>query len=211
MVFPDGAQGGRAAYLKRLFARSPSSWPTLPSVELAGRASLRQRAGEGRPRQLAELAGNIVRGSRLGLEIELKGPVGERNIYTLRGRGVALCDASSEEARSRRSPARSPRATARRSTVPSPTRSSPRCAGVALERAGPASRFDIVLTDRSGEDLVAFSTAIARRDGPIANIYRVDLDAVRRDEAPLDLLLSETSLCVNTTAAGGNASLMSIG
>jgi RHH-type proline utilization regulon transcriptional repressor/proline dehydrogenase/delta 1-pyrroline-5-carboxylate dehydrogenase len=80
-----------------------------------------------------------------------------------------------------------------------------------IELAGPTSRFDAVLTDRQGADLVAFLGEIARRDGPIVSVFCVDVDTLRRDQAPLDFLLSERSLCVNTTAAGGNASLMSIG
>jgi delta 1-pyrroline-5-carboxylate dehydrogenase len=45
----------------------------------------------------------------------------------------------------------------------------------------------------------------------IASVFRVDADVLRDDAAPIDLMLGERSLCVNTTAAGGNASLMSIG
>ena len=56
-----------------------------------------------------------------------------------------------------------------------------------------------------------FSARSRGREGPIASVFRVDADTLRRDEAPLDFLLGERSLCVNTTAAGGNASLMSIG
>ena len=52
---------------------------------------------------------------------------------------------------------------------------------------------------------------IARREGPIVSVFRVDEETLRSDQAPLDFLLCERSLCVNTTAAGGNASLMSIG
>ena len=80
-----------------------------------------------------------------------------------------------------------------------------------LERAQRHSRFEAVLTDRKGAELVAFLREIARREGPIASVFRVDVDTLRRDEAPLDFLLGERSLCINTTAAGGNASLMSIG
>ena len=67
------------------------------------------------------------------------------------------------------------------------------------------------MTDRRGASLVAFLGEIARREGPIASVFRVDEETLRRDQAPLDFLLCERSLCVNTTAAGGNASLMSIG
>ena len=75
-----------------------------------------------------------------------------------------------------------------------------------------ADRVDAALTDRDGAALVAFAGEIARRDGPIASVFRVTADAIRRGEpAPLDFLLNERSVCINTTAAGGNASLMTIG
>jgi RHH-type proline utilization regulon transcriptional repressor/proline dehydrogenase/delta 1-pyrroline-5-carboxylate dehydrogenase len=75
-----------------------------------------------------------------------------------------------------------------------------------------ADRADAALTDRAGAALVAFADEIARRDGPIAAVFRVTADALRRGEpAPLDFLINERSVCINTTAAGGNASLMTIG
>jgi delta 1-pyrroline-5-carboxylate dehydrogenase len=46
----------------------------------------------------------------------------------------------------------------------------------------------------------------------MAAVFRVTADALQRGEpAPLDFLLNERSVCINTTAAGGNASLMTIG
>ncbi len=81
---------------------------------------------------------------------------------------------------------------------------------VAVAHAG--DRIDAALTDRDGAALVAFASEIARRDGPIASIFKVTAEALARGEpAPLDFLLNERSVCFNTTAAGGNASLMTIG
>jgi RHH-type proline utilization regulon transcriptional repressor/proline dehydrogenase/delta 1-pyrroline-5-carboxylate dehydrogenase len=75
-----------------------------------------------------------------------------------------------------------------------------------------AHRVDAALTDREGAALVAFAGEIARRDGPIASVFRMTAEAIQRGEpAPLDFLLNERSVCINTTAAGGNASLMTIG
>jgi RHH-type proline utilization regulon transcriptional repressor/proline dehydrogenase/delta 1-pyrroline-5-carboxylate dehydrogenase len=71
---------------------------------------------------------------------------------------------------------------------------------------------DVVMTDAEGEALIALQQAIAGREGPIVSIY--SLTRTRFDEGdfwPCDFLLSEQSVTTNTTAAGGNASLMSIG
>jgi len=83
--------------------------------------------------------------------------------------------------------------------------------GLPLERATSGARVQAALTDRRDDALITLARELAAREGEIVSLYRVDADTLRRDEVPLDLLLSERSLCVNTTAAGGNASLMSIG
>jgi RHH-type proline utilization regulon transcriptional repressor/proline dehydrogenase/delta 1-pyrroline-5-carboxylate dehydrogenase len=78
--------------------------------------------------------------------------------------------------------------------------------------AAGASRIDAVLTDREGAALVELLAAVAGRPGPIAGVFRYSAGARRRgDPAPLDFLVAERSICINTTAAGGNASLMTIG
>ena len=74
-----------------------------------------------------------------------------------------------------------------------------------------ANRIDAVLTDREGEALIALSRR-RRPGGPIAGVFRLSAESLRGgDPAPLDFLLNERSICINTTAAGGNASLMTIG
>ena len=81
---------------------------------------------------------------------------------------------------------------------------------VAVAAAG--DRCDAALADREGVALTGLLAELARRDGPIVPVFRVSVERLRRGEAPpLDFLLSERSLSVNTTAAGGNASLMTIG
>ncbi|MGO9740696.1 MAG: bifunctional proline dehydrogenase/L-glutamate gamma-semialdehyde dehydrogenase PutA [Roseiarcus sp.] len=205
-----GPKAGGPLYLKRL-AHTPSGFPDLP----AGRppeAALRFAEGlraAGR-NYLADWVETLARASRCGLEIEFPGPVGERNVYQLGGRLGVLCDAASEYAliaqigcalaAGSHAIVDGLAADAVASALP----------GLGIERATPESRFDAALTDRTGDALIAFAMALARRPGPIVSLYRVDLGAIERDEAPLDLLLRERSLCVNTTAAGGNASLMSM-
>jgi RHH-type proline utilization regulon transcriptional repressor/proline dehydrogenase/delta 1-pyrroline-5-carboxylate dehydrogenase len=50
--------------------------------------------------------------------------------------------------------------------------------------------------------------AIARRPGPIVLVHA---HAAGAREIRSERLLVEKSVCVNTTAAGGNASLMAVG
>jgi RHH-type proline utilization regulon transcriptional repressor/proline dehydrogenase/delta 1-pyrroline-5-carboxylate dehydrogenase len=78
--------------------------------------------------------------------------------------------------------------------------------------AAAAPRIDAVLTDREGAALLELLAAVAARPGPIAGVFRYSAEAFRRgDPPPLDFLVRERSLCINTTAAGGNATLMTIG
>ena len=210
-----GPKAGGPLYLKRLLARAPLDWPELPSGAPSNPADdlAEALAWSGR-RGFAELVDAAARASRLGVETELKGPVGERNVYTLGARGAVLCDAETEDAMIAQLAcvlSAGDRAIFQGKPAAFLLKSLPAAMREAIEVAGPASRFDAVLTDRRGASLVAFLGEIARREGPIASVFRVDEETLRRDQAPLDFLLCERSLCVNTTAAGGNASLMSIG
>ena len=54
----------------------------------------------------------------------------------------------------------------------------------------------------------AVCSALARRAGPIVGVTALQPGAV---DIPLERLLIERALSVNTAAAGGNASLMTIG
>ena len=66
-----------------------------------------------------------------------------------------------------------------------------------------------VLYDGDDAGLLAVSRRLAVRPGPIVQLQRFDPASIAGYD--LDLLLQEQSVSTNTAAAGGNASLMSIG
>jgi RHH-type transcriptional regulator, proline utilization regulon repressor / proline dehydrogenase / delta 1-pyrroline-5-carboxylate dehydrogenase len=69
-----------------------------------------------------------------------------------------------------------------------------------------------VLTDREGESLRELLSDVAEKDGPIASAFSLCPMRFGAGETwPLDGLMDEQAVTVNTTAAGGNASLMTIG
>ena len=72
----------------------------------------------------------------------------------------------------------------------------------------PTVRFDAALHHGNAASLLATAATLAARPGPI-----VSLTGMRPGEArvPIERLVIERSLSVNTAAAGGNASLMTIG
>ena len=71
-----------------------------------------------------------------------------------------------------------------------------------------AVALDAVLHHGDAESLQTVCAALARRPGPIVGVTALQPGAT---DIPLERLLIERALSVNTAAAGGNASLMTIG
>ncbi|MBI2737484.1 MAG: trifunctional transcriptional regulator/proline dehydrogenase/L-glutamate gamma-semialdehyde dehydrogenase [Rhodospirillales bacterium] len=115
---------------------------------------------------------------------ELVGPVGERNSYGQRLKGTILCvarDAAKQTVQVDLVKASGNRAT-----------------------EDPAdARIAAALFAGTADELLALNQRLAARDGPIVPVYV--------EPYPLEFLGNEVSLSVNTAAAGGNASLMTIG
>jgi RHH-type proline utilization regulon transcriptional repressor/proline dehydrogenase/delta 1-pyrroline-5-carboxylate dehydrogenase len=120
----------------------------------------------------------------LPLDGELPGPVGESNVYASRPKGTILCVAEDPAALQLQFEA--VQATGNRAT----TDLSDKHIAAALFAGGAG-------------DLQVLCRHMAERDGPIVPIYAAPY--------PLDFLRSEVSISTNTAAAGGNASLMTIG
>ncbi len=144
----------------------------------------------------------------------LPGPTGERNVYSLVPRATVLCLAEREaDLRVQLSavlavggralwPAG---ARALRDTLPAQAQ-----ARVVLvnDWMAPGVAFDAVLLHGSQEELLRVQGLLARRDGPVVGVERL---APGDEAVPLERLVVERSMSVNTAAAGGNASLMAIG
>ncbi|MFN0193021.1 MAG: bifunctional proline dehydrogenase/L-glutamate gamma-semialdehyde dehydrogenase PutA [Aestuariivirga sp.] len=117
-------------------------------------------------------------------EIELIGPVGERNLYALHPRGRILCWAKTEGG------------LAEQKRLVAETGNQ---AVVAMEK-GP---FAGALLEAEGEELRAQLEILASLPGPIVLAQAKPYNPA--------WLMEEQSISVNTTAAGGNANLMTIG
>ncbi|MGO8835303.1 MAG: trifunctional transcriptional regulator/proline dehydrogenase/L-glutamate gamma-semialdehyde dehydrogenase [Roseiarcus sp.] len=211
-----GPKAGGPLYLKRLLAAAPPLWPMIgqgapPPAALKFCAWL---AASGRE-ALSARGAAVAAQSRFGARLELPGPVGEQNLYSLRRRGAVLCHAASEAtaivqaacalSAGNRAMLAGRAAQALFDALPAALR-----ADVSL--ADVSTAIEAVLTDCEGDALRDLLADIAGRDGPIVSVFSL---SARRFEAgenwPLDWLLNEQALTVNTTAAGGNASLMTIG
>jgi RHH-type proline utilization regulon transcriptional repressor/proline dehydrogenase/delta 1-pyrroline-5-carboxylate dehydrogenase len=67
--------------------------------------------------------------------------------------------------------------------------------------------LNAVLFEGAADSEAALRAALAERDGPLVALHV----CVQPTEADLYRLVAERTVSVNTTAAGGNASLMTIG
>jgi RHH-type proline utilization regulon transcriptional repressor/proline dehydrogenase/delta 1-pyrroline-5-carboxylate dehydrogenase len=123
-----------------------------------------------------------------GRDTELPGPVGERNLYRVEPRGTVLCLAGDPE--SRRAQVQAAEGTGNHPVT------------LAAETGHP----DAVLFAGSPSALQAVCAEMAAKEGPIVPVFIAEDGHYRRDN-----LVRERVISINTTAAGGNASLMTIG
>jgi RHH-type proline utilization regulon transcriptional repressor/proline dehydrogenase/delta 1-pyrroline-5-carboxylate dehydrogenase len=143
-----------------------------------------------------------------GITQDLPGPVGERNLYSTEPRGPILCAASSRDDLIHQisaALATGNRALATATTLaflpPRPPNLSPWIA----ESTGHAN-IAAALFAGPPEDCLALNQSLAASEGPI-----IPLHVARPDgQYPLEWLVQERCITTNTTAAGGNASLLTI-
>jgi len=157
--------------------------------------------------------------SALGLASELPGPVGERNIYALHPRGHILLAPQTEEGLYRQLALAL--STGNRVTIDNASGLEASLSGVPQSVAArvtwasdwaAASPFAGALIEGDGEHVRTINQAIARLPGPLVLVQSAStVDILDGEPYSLNWLLEEVSTSINTAAAGGNASLMSIG
>lgn len=149
----------------------------------------------------------------------LPGPTGEQNTYRLQSRGTILCVASTDaglQAQYAAVQASGNKAlfldnATTRSWVARKAESIDNVVLVADSKVDDML-FHGVLFEGDSDDLRAWNERIASRNGPIMIVQGLTPDAIAVGESyVLEQLVAERSISVNTAAAGGNASLMSIG
>jgi RHH-type proline utilization regulon transcriptional repressor/proline dehydrogenase/delta 1-pyrroline-5-carboxylate dehydrogenase len=215
-----GPKAGGPLYLSRLAAEPAPG--ALDGVEGAGAAHSAIRIyidwlrASGHATEAERCIGLMSR-SPLGARVELKGPVGERNVYALRRRGRIAAVASSESAAliqigailatgndavvnagETRALKRLPPELTHRIAMAFFPLETPSLAGVLFE--GEADALVVALRD------------LADRPGPIVRLQALTPARLAAGEDyDLTDLVEECAIATNTAAAGGNASLMTIG
>ena len=217
-----GPKAGGPLYLKRLQRKAAA---TLDARSLAGEiegqaqrvaspaleALLSWSETHGHQR-LALLGRGYVRDSLYGRSLRLPGPTGELNILRFAARGWVLCIADGTPALLNQLAAvlatgnKTVLLEATAAHLPAGLPQQVRDCIRVVAQHGDCDELALALYERGIVDSEYLLAALAARDGAIVpTLATGDNEAVA-----LWRLVAERALCVNTTAAGGNASLMAM-
>ncbi|MFW2831198.1 trifunctional transcriptional regulator/proline dehydrogenase/L-glutamate gamma-semialdehyde dehydrogenase [Sphingomonas sp. ID0503] len=155
----------------------------------------------------ADVARRYCDASALGAGLTLPGPVGEINLYTLHPRGRVLMRPATREGLFEQIAA--VLATGNRGTVEGMALPAGLPASVAAALAATSEPYAAALVEGGEKRIAAMAETVATMPGPIVPVHAAAPGQPLAYQ--LDWLLEEVSTSINTTAAGGNASLMMIG
>jgi RHH-type proline utilization regulon transcriptional repressor/proline dehydrogenase/delta 1-pyrroline-5-carboxylate dehydrogenase len=206
-----GPKAGGPLYLKRLQRSAPPLLEHEPGSIPALDALLDWARGHGHP-QLAARAGQYMRTTLAGMTLDLPGPTGESNRLSFTARGSVLCAALTVDGLLNQMAAAL--ATGNRILVLAGSQESSLAGmpGLVSERVRFIGEDELAVSDFQVALVQAglkgeLQSKLARRPGAIIGI----VDTPEHGDIALWRLVAERALCVNTTAAGGNASLMTLG
>lgn len=194
-----GPKAGGPLYLTRLVQQAPILPLPVAPVDPALTALIDWLDARG-DQAAAAIARAYATRSHLGAAIDLPGPVGETNRYTLHPRGRLLLVPRSETGLFDQIAAML--ATGNHGTVEGMALPPDLPAPVAARLATTDGPFVAALVEGHAGPL---ALRLAAGEGAIVPIH-----AAAPGMLPLDLLLEEIVVSTNTTAAGGNASLMAL-
>lgn len=227
-----GPKAGGPLYLYRLLSSRPQNAvqqtllrqdrelpldTSVREVLLAPHRALQQWATEQKHREeLVAVCERFAHTSQGGTLRTLPGPTGERNTYALlpRERVLALAD-NQEDALTQLAAVTAtgcrilwPDAPLQRDLFNTLPKAVQERVDFTKDWQNDALVFDAVIYHGDADQLRELCQTIAQRSGPIISVQGF---ARGEDNILLERLLHERSLSVNTAAAGGNASLMTIG
>lgn len=207
-----GPKAGGPLYLRRLLAAVPQliGLPGIaaqPATEFHHWLTARGYAAEARIFQ------DYIQRSPLGHVRDLPGSVGERNVYTLQPRGNIRCVPQSRAGLLTQIAA--VLATGNRAILPQKLAFPEVLAGISpglqawLRQDDAETDIAAVLFEGDGDALSQLAQQLAETLPRVVPVF--GMPAGSTAGYPLEFLVAERSISTNTAAAGGNASLMSIG
>jgi RHH-type proline utilization regulon transcriptional repressor/proline dehydrogenase/delta 1-pyrroline-5-carboxylate dehydrogenase len=165
--------------------------------------------------QIADACEALLARTPVGQTRLLPGPTGERNTYTLLPRRGVLCVAPTREALLTQLAivlAAGSRACLRPSDATRALLAElPSLVGARIIVDYTPGDFDAVLVEGDRDEVERVSRTFASHAGAIVGIQSTLAAKRTRDAFVVERLLVERSLSINTAAAGGNATLMSVG
>ncbi len=208
-----GPKAGGPLYLRRLLAICPPDM-ALPTTDPCPEAIAFLDWLRTHHPDAVEPAMRQVSASRLGLELALRGPVGEVNRYSLHPRGTVVCRAVTRKGLLLQLAACFATGNgARLMDHPPALGDLPPDLAARVDQADDAAlaACHALLVEGDGDALRPILQALAASEGPIRSVLVLTSAAVAAGQVYIpDMLLAERSISVNTTAAGGNATLMSL-
>ncbi|SMH36945.1 trifunctional transcriptional regulator/proline dehydrogenase/L-glutamate gamma-semialdehyde dehydrogenase [Azospirillum agricola] len=221
-----GPKAGGPLYMTRLLGRRPPLSSDVGGTDLrgsdgdrvSGRAFADWLKGQGRTAEAAWCRALTDR-SPLGGCAELAGPVGERNLYSLHRRGRILLLPQTEQGLLLMLGAVF--ATGNDALVDAPAHLVGRLGSLPADlaarvRVAPdwlsGGALAGALVEGDAERLTAINRRIAELPGPLVLTQGLSSEGLTSGREAIEIawLLNERSVSVNTTAAGGNASLVAV-
>jgi len=216
-----GPKAGGPLYMLRMLATRPDDAMARavagapPAAHPALSALARWADATGRT-ELSTQCARFAAQSRSGSSRTLAGPTGERNVYKLEPREAVLCLAGAEADRLTQLAAvlaagscaiwpADAAAQSLRASLPAEVQ---QCVAIANDWSSDTVAFDAALHHGDAQGLSEVLRRIAARPGPIVGVRGFAPGEAR---IPLESLVVERAVSTNTAAAGGNASLMTIG
>ncbi|MDO5103359.1 MAG: bifunctional proline dehydrogenase/L-glutamate gamma-semialdehyde dehydrogenase PutA [Lautropia sp.] len=220
-----GPKAGGPLYLNRLLSARPqgmlpASQENRELIETVASWLGKTGIAKADTDTLQRHAQDLVTAMCANAEQEMPGPTGESNLYRQQGRGRVLCVASTPlgalaqvlTCLATGNTALLPEGTAGAQLAAElPTRLKDRVARIAAADID-TGHFEAALYEGEAAGLKALNQRLAARPGPIVNLQSLTAGQIREGHHyRSELLLAERSISINTAAAGGNASLMTIG
>ena len=210
-----GPKAGGPLYLRRLSNdRSPAKLGQAAQIDPALRELIVWFETRGQ-HDAAQRARQLGERSLIGRQIELPGPVGERNIYSLHPRGRVLLMPQTEPGFLAQLCA----VLATGNTAVVDTSAEPcTCLKMLPQSIRDRIAADVdrdcagALIEGDLERVRTLNAALAQRTGPLMIVQAASASEIETSAEPycLTWLVEEQTVSVNTTAAGGNASLMAV-
>ncbi len=206
-----GPKAGGPLYLRRLIA--PGCGPFLPTGGAQPELEALCKALHGQEHDSAPLQAYAL-SAPLRAATTLAGPVGELNQYLLEARGAVMCSADSVSGLLRQAGAAL--ATGNTALLAGPHASAalahvPQSLQARVRAISPDDLPDAALYDGDSAGLLALQGTLTAYAHAVVPLFALPRGTLAQGDYPLELLLRERAISVNTAAAGGNASLMTIG